>query len=60
MHKVAQIIGLILAIISLVVAAFGSLLAAEVYYLSILVWHLGVAAMGFAFLIFGEPGEDAA
>ena len=57
-HRVATTVGLLIAMGSLVAAAFGSLLFVEVYYISMLVWHLGVAAMGFALLIFGGHGDD--
>ncbi len=59
-QRVTQHIGLALALTSLAVAALGSLLLAEVVYLSMLVWHLGVAAMGFALLLFGGSGESPA
>lgn len=59
-HRIAQLVGLSLALVSLAVAAFGSLLLAEIYYLGMLVWHLGVAAMGFALLLFGAPDEGTA
>ena len=54
LRRVAQIVGLALAIGSLGVAAFGSLLLSEITYLSMLVWHLAVAAMGFASLLFDD------
>lgn len=60
LRRIAQIVGLIFAIASLCIAAFGSLLLAEITYLSMLVWHLGVAAMGFASLLFDDSGPDAA
>ena len=60
MHRVVQAIGLLIAIGSLIAAAFGSLLVAEVYYISMLIWHLGVAALGFALLIFGGRDDDTA
>jgi hypothetical protein len=59
-RRVAQLVGLALAIVSLSVAAFGSFLATEIFYLSMLVWHLGVSAMGFASLIFDDSGRGAA
>ena len=57
-HRIFQRIGLLASLASLLVAAFGSLLACEVVYLSVLVWHLAVAAMGFVLLVFGSSGED--
>jgi hypothetical protein len=36
------------------------ILLAEIFYLSMLVWHLGVAAMGFASLLFDDPDTGAA
>jgi len=57
--QLPPIIGLGLALLSLAVAAFGSSTLAEVTYLCVLVWHLGVAAMGFAFLIFRDRSGAA-
>ncbi len=45
-------IGFTLAIFSIGVAVFGSATFAEVTYLCVLVWHLAIAGMGFAFLVF--------
>ena len=50
--QIPPIIGLALALFSIAVAALGSATLAEITYLSVLVWHLAVAGMGFAFLIF--------
>jgi hypothetical protein len=47
--------GLSLAIVSILVASLAAPLVAEVLYLCNLVWHLGVAAMGFAFLVMSDP-----
>lgn len=44
---------------SIVVAVVGSSILAEVTYLYVLVWHLGVAAMGFAFLTFCDRSDSA-
>lgn len=58
--KIPMFTGFSMALASLAVAAFGSLLAAEVVYLSMLVWHLAVAAFGFAMLVFSDhSGNDA-
>lgn len=58
-RRIAPIIGLSLALASLCVAAFGSLLLSEIVYLSMLVWHIAVAALGFASLLFDDSGEGA-
>ncbi len=50
--QIPPAIGLTLALFSIAVAALGSATFAEVTYLSVLVWHLGIAGMGFVFLIF--------
>jgi len=50
--QIPPAIGFALALFSVAVAALGSATFAEVTYLCVLVWHLGVAGMGFAFLIF--------
>lgn len=52
-------IGLALAVVSIFVAWLASPLVAEVLYLCNLVWHLGIAAMGFAFLVMGEREAGA-
>ena len=57
-HRISQRIGLPVSLASLFIAGFGSLLACEIVYLSALVWHLAVAAMGFVLLVFGFPGEE--
>jgi hypothetical protein len=59
-RRIAQLVGLCFAVGSLSVAAFGSPLHSEVTYLSMLVWHLAVAAMGFASLLFDESDAGAA
>ena len=51
--------GLTLALGSLVVARLAPPLAAEVLYFCNLVWHLGIAAMGFAMLVMGEREAGA-
>lgn len=57
-HKVVQALGLLIALGSLIAAALGSLLVAEIYYLCTLIWHLTVAALGFALLIFADPEKE--
>jgi hypothetical protein len=59
-HRVTSYLGLLISLVSLAVAALGSPLAAEVTYLGVLVWHLAVASMGFAFLLFDDDDERAA
>jgi hypothetical protein len=59
LHSFLQRVGLLVALSSLLVAGLGSLLFAEVFYLGALVWHLGVAAMGFALLLFDDRAESA-
>ena len=58
-NRILPFVGLSLAIASLFVAWLASPLIAEVLYLCNLVWHLGIAAMGFAFLVMGEQKGDA-
>ena len=50
--QIPPTIGFALALFSIGVGAFGSATFAEVTYLCVLVWHLSIAGMGFAFLIF--------
>jgi len=57
--RTAPIIGLTIALASLGVAALGSPTVAEVTYLCALVWDLGIAGMGFAFLVFRGSGQAA-
>lgn len=54
-NRIIPYLGLLLAIVSLLVAWLASPLIAEVLYLCNLVWHLAIAAMGFAFLVLGDP-----
>jgi hypothetical protein len=58
-NRILPYIGLALAAVSIFVAWLASPLVAEVLYLCNLVWHLGIAAMGFAFLVMGEREADA-
>jgi hypothetical protein len=48
--------GVLIALCQLLVATLGSLQACEVTYLTVLVWHLSVAAMGFALLVYSSDG----
>jgi len=57
--QIPPIIGFALALLSVVVAALGSRTSAEVTYLCVLVWHLAVAGMGFAILVFRRHGSAA-
>jgi len=54
-NRIIPYLGLLLAIVSILVAWLASPLIAEVLYLCNLVWHLAIAAMGFAFLVLGDP-----
>lgn len=56
--RITPHLGLVLAITALAVALLGSPLLAEVLYLCNLVWHLGIAAMGFTFLVMGDPNDS--
>ena len=58
-NRVLPFVGLLIALASVSIAIFAPPLAAEVAYLCSLVWHLGIAAMGFAFLVLGEPAGGA-
>ncbi len=57
-NRIFPYFGLSLAITSIIVAWLASPLTAEVLYLCNLVFHLCVAAMGFAFLVMGEREAD--
>jgi Na+/H+ antiporter NhaA len=57
--QVPPAIGFTLSLFSIGVAALGSATMAEVTYLGVLVWHLGVAGMGFAFLLFRRRDSAA-
>ena len=52
--------GLAVALTQLSVAAFGSVLMVEAVYLGVLVWHLAIASMGFALLVWGAADQDTA
>ena len=56
--QIPPILGLVIALACIAVAAFGSALAAEIAYLAQLVWHLVIAGMGFAILIFRRQGSS--
>lgn len=58
-YKIIPYVGLTLALVSIAVAWLASPLVAEVLYLCNLVWHLGIAAMGFAMLMMGEREASA-
>ena len=58
-NRALPYLGLSLAIVSILVAWLASPLIAEVLYLCNLMFHLCVAAMGFAFLVMGERKADA-
>ena len=54
--RVTSRAGVLIALCQLSVAALGSLQACEVTYLIVLVWHLSVAALGFALLVYSSDG----
>ena len=58
-NRILPYFGLSLAVVSIFVAWLASPLVAEVLYLCNLVWHLGIAAMGFAFLVMGDPETES-
>jgi len=49
-------LGVAIALAQVLTAVFGSLQVCEVAYLLVLVWHLGVGAMGFAVLVYSSDG----
>ena len=55
--QIPPAIGVGLALFSIAAAALGSATFAEVTYLCVLVWHLGVAGMGFAVLVFRRHSD---
>ena len=57
--QVPPLLGLVWVLVGFAVAALGSPTAAEVIYLCVLIWHLGIAAMGFAILIFRDRTDAA-
>jgi len=54
--QIPPTIGLAIALASMAVAVMASPRFAEVTYLCALVWHLGVAGMGFALLLYRRGG----
>lgn len=48
--------GILLSIGQLAAATLGSFLVCEIVYLVVLVWHLSVAAMGIALLVYSSDG----
>lgn len=53
----APIIGICIAISQVVIAAIGSVIVVEVFYLFVLIWHLAIAGMGFMKLVFASRDE---
>ena len=51
------IVGASIAIYQIIVGLFGSSVLVEVSYLCVLVWHLAIAAMNFADLLFAAQGK---
>lgn len=59
LNRVLPFVGVTLAVACLAVSWRGQPRTCEVFYLSQLLWHVGVSAMGFALLVTGEPAERA-
>ena len=53
-QRFAPLIGLSIAISQVLIALLAPVIAVEVAYLIVLVWHLGIAGMGFAHLVFSS------
>ena len=51
--------GFVVALLQLLVAGLGSGVVPELVYSGSILWHLGGAAMGFVFLIWGTRSEEA-
>lgn len=49
--------GVVFAVLQLAVAALGGAGGPETMYMASIAWHVGGAAMGFVFLIWGESNE---
>ena len=56
-QKLAPIAGLIIAVGQLIVGATAPIGWVEVFYLLVLLWHLGIAGMGFINLTFASRGS---
>jgi len=55
---VMPILGSCIAVGQLIIGIIGSIVAVEVVYLLVLIWHLAIAGMGFMFLIFASRKLD--
>ena len=53
-QKVAPVIGVCIAVSQLTIGGLGSGVMVEVVYLFTLIWHLVIACMGFANLVFAS------
>lgn len=51
-HIYSLIVGALIAFYQIIIGLFGSSLIIEVSYLCVLIWHLAIAGMGFANLLF--------
>jgi hypothetical protein len=56
-QKLAPLAGLIIAVGQLIVGAMAPIGWVEVFYLLVLLWHLGIAGMGFINLTFASRGS---
>lgn len=56
-HIVSLVAGTLIAFSQITIGFFGSTLLIKVSYLFVLIWHLGIAGMGFANLFFGAQNK---
>ena len=56
-QKFAPIIGLLIAAYQLIIGSLGNIVLVEISYLIVLLWHLGIAGMGFVNLVFSSRDE---
>jgi hypothetical protein len=58
-QRVAPILGAGIALLQLTLALLAPPVAVEVGYLSVLIWHLGIAGMGFVNLVYASGGGES-
>jgi len=60
LNRILPLVGLTIAVSSVLAAWLTSARVAELFYLLQLVWHLGISSMGFALLVIGDPDARVA
>ena len=58
LQRVAPRIGVVIAVMQLLLVVLGNTIVIEVGYLLVLLWHLAIAGMGFANLVFASRATD--